>query len=105
MSQQPDAGRIADRVQPVAGLKPLIHLYAAAVGRHSDRLESEVTKARSSARCNEQPVPPELTARVEFEDIVSAIAPSSRRACAEMQLDAVAAEHLTECFAEGFCLT
>ncbi len=94
--QRPDAGDVADRPQPVAGAQTRVDGDPVAVRLDADRFEPDVVHPRPAAGRNEQPVTPQLGAVVKDQDVVVAVTPRLRRAHAEQEVDAVAAENLTE---------
>src|SRR6202521_5364749 len=73
----------------VSGQRPLTSPIA-------DSLESDVVHPRTSSRCYEQPIAPEITTIVELEDIVLAVAPCAGCLHAESQFDADATQRFAE---------
>src|SRR5262249_42148882 len=95
-----DPRHIADRPQALARAQVLIDRHAAAVRVDADGLQPDALHARGAAGRDEQLVPPPLAGLVERDDLVLAVPPHARRADAQLELDAVAAQDLAERLAE-----
>ena len=100
MRELPDAGHVSDRPQPLAGAELRVDGDAAGVGLDADGLQADTVDARPPAGGDEQPVAAQFAAVVELEDVVLSVAPRGRRARAEHELDAVAAQDLAERLAQ-----
>ena len=62
----------------------------------ADRLESDSLHPRSTARCDEYPVAPQLVAAVEFEDVVVFVTPGLGDTGGEHELNAFTLQHRAE---------
>jgi hypothetical protein len=89
--QLPDPGDVADRPQALAGPQACVDRDPAGVGGDADRLQADPVDPWAPAARDEQPVADDLAAVVQHEDVVVAGAPRGRHACADDELDAVAA--------------
>src|SRR3954468_19324539 len=100
VSQRPQAGDVADRPQAVRGAQVGVDRNTVGVGLDADGVQAEPPNPRATARGDEQPVTAQLTPVVELQDVVLAVVPRARRVRRQHELDALAAENLTESLTE-----
>jgi hypothetical protein len=99
VGQQPDAGDVADRPQPLARMQVRVDCDAVRAGGDADRVQAG-GRPRAPAGGGEQMVAAQLTAVFQGQDVVRAVAPRGGRGHAQDQLDAVGAQHLAQCVAQ-----
>jgi hypothetical protein len=96
VGERPDPGDVAYRPQALAGPQVGVDRDAVGVGLDAHRLQAEPVHAGAPSGGDQEPVAPQLAAVVERQHVVLAIAPGLRRAHAQHELDALAAQGLAE---------
>ena len=100
VGEQPNPGDVADGPQPLPGAQLRVDPDAMLVERGADRLQAKPGYPRTPARGRQQPVPAQFPVVLEDQDVVGTVTPRGDHVYAEHQFDAVAAQLLTESFAE-----
>ena len=99
VGQQPHAGHVADRPQPLVRAQPRVDRDAPRVGCDPDRFQS-CGYPGAPAGGHEQSVTAQLATVVEGEDVVRPVSACRGGVCPDDQVDAVAAQHLAESLAQ-----